>query len=315
MRKINLPESVADRARAAGPEGERWLASLPELIAGLEEKWQVEIEEALEGGTHAFVAEALGRDGNRYAVKIDMPGDEGHGAFLSAVRALELAEGRGYVKLYAWDRERKACLLERLGRPLKDFGYPADRQIEILCRALQSSWVPVEEEGEGLASWREGIAWFRGFLRKSWEELGRPCREEVIRRAYEFLGVREAEARPEEFVLIHGDAHNTNLLEDPSNRGEFKLIDPDGVVYERAYDLGVILREWREDYRENPVAQGKEKCELLHRLTGVERRAIWQWGFLQSVSTGLLCLQIAGAFSQAGQELLSTAEAWLEVEA
>ena len=43
-----------------------------------------------------------------------MPEDLG-GEFSRSIETLKLADGQGYAKLYAYDRKRKACLLERLG--------------------------------------------------------------------------------------------------------------------------------------------------------------------------------------------------------
>ena len=51
---------------------------------------------------------------------------------------------------------------------------------------------------------------------------------------------------PAEFVLVHGDAHGNNTLQDLSEENAFKLVDPDGIFYEKAYDLGVLMREWTE---------------------------------------------------------------------
>ena len=59
----------------------------------------------------------------------------------------------------------------------------------------------------------------------------------------------------------------------------YKLIDPDGLFYEKAYDLGVLMREWAEEYEQDPVEKGKQRCETLHQLTGVPKPGqIWEWG-------------------------------------
>jgi streptomycin 6-kinase len=40
-------------------------------------------------------------------------------------------------------------------------------------------------------------------------------------------------------VLVHGDVHQLNALQ---HDGGFKLIDPDGLLAEAEYDLGVLMR-------------------------------------------------------------------------
>ena len=122
----------------------------------------------------------------------------------------------------------------------------------------------------------------------------------MLERAFSYLRAREAALDPGSFVLVHGDPHGGNALRTLEGDG-YKFIDPDGLWYEKAYDLGVLLREWREDYAPDPVQKGKERCAYLHQLTGVDKEAIFQWGFLQCVSTGLLYWDI---HRETGQELL-----------
>lgn len=134
-----------------------------------------------------------------------------------------------------------------------------------------------------------------------------PCSRKVIKQAFSYLQSREKAGSPEEFVLLHGDAHARNTLKELSGEG-FKLIDPDGIIYEKAYDLGVLMREWVEEYDLEPLRKGKERCRYLCRLTGVSEEAIWEWGYLQTVSTAFVLLQIGQ--EEAGQKMLRVAECW-----
>ncbi|QGK69973.1 hypothetical protein GIY23_10960 [Allosaccharopolyspora coralli] len=67
--------------------------------------------------------------------------------------------------------------------------------------------------------------------------------------------------------------------------GGFKLIDPEGLLAEPEYDLGVLMRE-------DPVAllQGDPhaRAQWLAARTGCDATAIWEWGVLERVATGLL---------------------------
>ena len=90
----------------------------------------------------------------------------------------------------------------------------------------------------------------------------------------------------------------------------FKFVDPDGLFIERAYDLGIIMRGWDEDrLAGDPVARGLRRCHRLAALTGVAAEPIWQWGFVERVSSGLLCLQVG---LEGAGEMLAVADAWAD---
>ena len=305
--KRELPPFVVSRAKSVGAEGEAWLAGLDQTVAELESQWNITVGKILSGGTHALAAYANGPNGEPYVLKIDMPEDLG-GDFESGIRALEAAGGHGYAKLWAYDPKRKACLLERLGKPLDQLEYSVFEKLRIICAALQKAW-EVPAAGDGFAS--GSVAWFREFLGEAWEKLGHPCSRQGMELAFSYLRAREEAADPSEYVLLHGDAHGGNTLEELSGEG-FKLIDPDGLFYEKAYDLGVLMREWVDEYQEDPLKKGRERCRYLCRLTGVSERAIWEWGYLQTVSTAFVLLKIGQ--EETGRKMLRTAERWAEGE-
>lgn len=300
-----IPPLVVSRAKSAGAVGEAWLAGLDSVISELEATWHISVGETLSGGTHAFVGYADGEHGEKYVLKIDMPENLG-GEFSRGINVLKMADGHGFPKLYAYDLKRKSCLLERLGKPIRQPGCSVQRQLEKICSALEKVWkIPVTDED--LPDGEASVSWFREFLGETWEKLNRPCSQKVMDQAFAYLRSREKTLNPSEYVLLHGDAHGRNTLETLSGDG-CKLIDPDGIFYEKAYDLGVLMREWTEEYDQFPLEKGKERCNYLHQLTGVPEQAIWEWGYLQTVSTGFVLLQIGQ--EKTGQQMLRTAEQW-----
>lgn len=238
-----MPTLVINRAKSAEAAGEAWLARLDSIISELESMWNISVGKILSGGTHALVAYADGQNGEQYVLKVDMPENFG-GDFSNSITVLETAEGIGYAKLYAYDLKRKACLLERLGKPLNQLGYSVFEQLRIICSTLQKTWeIPAAAVDIPCGS----AAWFRDFIGDMWKKLDRPCSNTVIERAFSYLQSREEAIDPTEFVLLHGDAHDGNILKESFGEG-FKLIDPDGIIYEKAYDLGVLMREWVDEY-------------------------------------------------------------------
>lgn len=181
------------------------------------------------------------------------------------------------------------ALLERLGPPLAGLGRPAARQMDVLARIAARGWRPAPA-GSGLPDGVEAARWHADFITSTSVDLG----EAVVEMARRCAAAREAAAVPGRKVLVHGDVHNLNLLRAPG-RG-VRLVDPSGLASEPAHDLGVIQARGvpdrvarlagSEPWRARAsVARG---CRHAGRLTGVDPVGIWQWAFLETVSTGLV---------------------------
>jgi streptomycin 6-kinase len=132
--------------------------------------------------------------------------------------------------------------------------------------------------------------------------------------ACRFAETRGRAFEPETAVLAHGDAQAWNTLLVPGqDLRRFKFVDPDGLVIERAYDLGISMREWgAELLAGDPVSLGKRRCAQLARRTGVAPEPIWQWGFIERVSSGLLLLKLG--LENEAREFLAVADAWAAAE-
>lgn len=307
-RIMTVPDPVRQKLAILGAEGLSWLARLDALIGELEQEWQVSVGASLEGGSEAYVAEATTRDGSKVILKVAMPEFDGNTVLANEITALTLAHGKGYVRLLRSDLSRRALLLESLGTPLRDLGYSTRVQIAIICTTLRQSWVPISS-GSRLPSGASMAEWLSKFIADLWEHLDRPCSQQTLDLALSFAQARARAFDPQTAVLVHGDAHNGNTLHNPSQtQSSFKLIDPDGIVAEAAYDLGVLMREWIDELIADPVRLGRERCAYLSHLTGADTQAIWQWGFIQCVSTGLLLRQVGQ--EQSGSQMLKVAEAW-----
>jgi streptomycin 6-kinase len=303
-RTVEVPDMVRKKATALGADGLRWLNRLDETIDQLERDWGVVVGSTYHGGSEAYVAAAKTSDGAQAVIKIAIPGH----ALSDEARTLALANGHGYARLLEHDDAHQAMLLERLGSPLTASGLPIEMQIEILCVTLQRAWeVPAEPS---LPSGADKARRLSTFIAATWEELNRPCSERIVEQAQSFAGVRGAAFDADTAVLAHGDAGCSNALQ-ASDGSEFKLVDPDGLFAERAYDLAISMRDWSGSLlKGDPLKLGRDRCDLLGRLTGVDTQAIWEWGFIERVSTGLLALQVSA--EQMGREMLDVADHWVE---
>lgn len=289
-----VPETVRAKALAAGAAD--WLDGLPSLIRDIEQRWSITVGHGLTGGTAAFVAEATLTDGRPAVLKLMIPRADGLAA--NEITALRLADGDGCVGLLAYDVPDSALLMERLGAPLADLGLPLQRRHEILCRVAARVWRPAP--GTRLPTGADKGRWLASYIGQTWEDLDRPCSSLVIEHALAAVGRRIASHDDTRAVLVHGDVHQWNTLQAGT---DFKLIDPDGLQAEAEYDLGIIMREDPKDLlRGDP----HERARWLAHYTGLDSTAIWEWGVVERVSTGLLCTAVD--LQPAGRLMLAAAE-------
>jgi len=291
------------RAESMGEPGLAWVARLPALVKELEERWGFRAGASLAGGSESLVAEATLTDGTAAVLKVGLPGSADLNAEATVYR---LAAGRGYAQLLAHDAERNALLLERLGVPLSRHCHSTEARIRAICRTFQSAWIAVRP-GHGLMTGAEKARWLADFIATEWQALGQPCSAKAKNLALEFAEERFAAYRPQESVLVHGDAHaeNTLMAEELGTDAptRCKFIDPDGLVAEKACDLAPIMRDWSEELLAGDTeALTRARCDLLAEITDVPTRPIWQWGYMERISTGLVMLAI-GQREEARQTL------------
>jgi streptomycin 6-kinase len=294
VQDLAVPAVVRSKAEAAGAVP--WLDSLGDLVAGLERDWSIRAGAAYQDATEAYVARAILADGTPAVLKLMIPRPGEHARH--EITVLRLANGRGCVRLLRADPARGALLLERLGRSLSELGHAIKARHEILVTAARRVWRPAPDSG--LPTGADKARWLAGFITATWEELGRPCPERAVGHALACAARRAAAHDGERAVLVHGDVHQWNALQAPG--GGFKLVDPDGLLAEAEYDLGVIMRE---DPVELMHGDPRERSRWLAHRCGLDETAVWEWGVAERVSTGLLATRIG--LQPAGGQMLAAA--------
>jgi streptomycin 6-kinase len=286
---LDVPDAVARAARALGGENLDWLNTLPDRLAMVAAAWGLRLGRARHGGSGAYVVEAVTPEGQAAILKLHMIG---HEPFGQEVAVLGAAAGRGYASLLAHDPDLAATLLERLGKPLSRLNLSADDQMALICATLKETWVQVPVD-LGLMTGAGKAELLANMISEMWVEQGEPCSPAVIDQALVFCGTRAAAYHPDNAVLVHGDAHPGNTLQSLSEPGQFKFVDPDGLLAEPACDLAVAMRDWSEELLEGDVsALAQTRAQHLADLTGVSAQAIWEWGFMERVSTGLYATKL-----------------------
>ncbi|MDP2290061.1 MAG: aminoglycoside phosphotransferase family protein [Actinomycetota bacterium] len=281
-----VPALVRQRAEAHGAAGRQWLSELPAVVTSLAAQWELSLGSAYDGGTTSLVVATTDARGRACALKIAMAlDDHDRTSFRRSVIAHDLADGRGCARLYAHDDATSALLLEGLGRNLAELEVPLPLLLRAIADTLQQFWRPVPEDCD-LPSATDRVAWLANEITTMWDGLGQPCSRAVVDRALDYCAERSAAFDPNHAVLVHGDAHGWNTLD--AGAGTYKFIDPEGVRSEPAHDLGVPMREYN-----GPLLVGdtmrlvRERAELLAGWCAVDPEAVWQWGFIDRVATGL----------------------------
>jgi streptomycin 6-kinase len=277
---MGVPAVVRNKALAVGDT--RWLDELSALVASFEREWSIAVGRPYDDATEAFVAEATLADGTPAVLKLLVP--RASDAAENEITVLRLTNGEGCVRLLRDDAARGALLLERLGRSLHELALPSGERLKILCSTAARVWRPAPDCG--LPTGAEKGRWLVDFITTAWEDLDRPCSERAVDCALTCAAHRIAAHDDERAVLVHGDVHQWNAL--GADDG-FKLVDPDGVLAEAEYDMGVLMRE---DPLELRLGDEHERARRLAAHSGHDPTAIWEWGVVERVSTGLLSTEV-----------------------
>ena len=247
-------------------------------------RWKLQVDDLLGGGAGMPTLAVTTADGCHGVLKIAEPGSMDR-----AVEVMRAAHGRGYVHVLDWDPAHGALLTERLGATLWTEARRLVDQAHVTVPLLQQAWEVPLAVGRQAEHKAHGLA---GILDDLGLRYGKQHQGAVIqaRQYAEALAATECPS-----VVCHGDPHPGNVL----RRGDgWALIDPDGFVGERAYDLGVVLRDGCLELLAAADAAGggsataayrlaREVSSLLAELAGEDEDRVWRWGFVERVTTGL----------------------------
>ena len=298
--RIEPSNVLRNKAKAAGAT--EWLDNVPTLVDELAIEWGFTVDHGFADGTEAFVAAVTLSNGGDAVLKLLIPRAD---AFENhEITVLQLANGDGCAALLRADPERRALLLERLGPSVHDLGLPIGERHEILCATALAFWRPAS--GTGLRTGAEKGQWLIKSILDTWNEIGRPCTELAIAHAVECAHRRIAAHDDQRAVLVHGDVHEWNVLQAGDG---FKLIDPDGLIAEPEYDLGIIMREDADDLLAAPsvVEASWRRARWLAARCGLDAVATWEWGVVERVSTGLLATSLD--LQPFGRDMLAVSDA------
>jgi len=274
--------------------------NLDQRVSELAEQWKLKLGKVLKGGTASLIIEAIRENGQEAILKIALPGS----SIWTEALVLRVVSGEGYVNIYEADFEKEAILLEKLGIPLSGTSKTIDEHIVIICQVLTKAWIRPNIMVP-LPTAEQKAMEMKAVIKEKWIELDRPFSKQTLHLAIEYAEDRMNAYDPESCVLAHGDAHGFNLME--TENGTYKFVDPDGVYADEAYDLICIMRDWSESLlKGNPLELLLARCKWLHELTGVDKKSIWQWGFLGRLMMGITLLELGN--TSEGKQTLEVAD-------
>ena len=253
--------------------GREWLHELPSGIARCVQKWELKLESPYEQSCVSIVFPATLPDGSPAVLKIQWPHPESD----HEAEALRVWNGNGAVRLYDYDAEEHALLLERCEPGDHLSKVDAEQAMKVLIEILPRLWVAAAKPFRTLAE--ECNEW-KQQLPASWELAGRPFERALLEAALEAMDIVSATQGTQ--VLLHQDLHADNVLR--ARREPWLAIDPKPLVGEREFSLAPIIRDYDFGHSRAGVIHRLDRLTVALRL---DRERCRLWALAQTLAWGV----------------------------
>jgi streptomycin 6-kinase len=303
LAEIPIPADLAARYSRSSA-GRAWLVSLPGLLRGCLERWNLTVDLAPGAvpwnGQGGIVVPVLLDSGLPAALKVSYPQEE---ARLER-NALMLWNGRGAVRLLESDAGTCAMLLERLDASRSLGDVPVDKAAAVwggLMRQLSLTpddrfeWLELDHVAARAEQWSDDLP-------VEWEQLGRPFPRWLLEAALEVCQTRGAVGRrASNDVLVHSDFHFLNVLarldgswDELGSSDEFGASDgfaaiaPQPLVGEAEFAVAPLL--WNrisELSPRDPETALRERCLNFSLAAGLDPEVARQWSVAREVENAL----------------------------
>lgn len=249
-----------------------WLASLPETVAILCAKWNIEVDPAIPESYITLVLLGYSVDLGPVVIKSSPLADE----FRAEATALELATGENVARLYDVDFERSAMVIERIvpGTQLRDVAMTDEDATHLAAETVRTFWRPVSNPA-GLHPLQQ---WMRALF--TWSPRPDRVPTELVEHAQEVGS--SLLARSSRSCLLHGDFQHHNVLQRES--GEWAIIDPKGLFGDPGFDIAAWM------YNPPGVAARDDYLDLAERriaicadVWGIDQQELTAWAFAGAV--------------------------------
>ena len=250
-----------------GDKGKQWLIRLPHLVKDLAHKWDLENLKPFEDLSYNYVLSGFCK---KQPVVLKVSPDSTR--LKREAAALKVFAGQGAVSILRETED--ALLLEQAipGTSLKNhFPHKDQEAVEIVCHIMNKLYQsPLPEKGQfpTIKDWLSALERGQG-IPLTYLQKARVLKEKLL-------------GSTAEFRLLHGDLHHYNIL---ANGGDWRVIDPQGVIGEPAYEVAVFIRNPIPNLLDSPQALHiiTQRIALFARLLKIEEERILQWCFVQAV--------------------------------
>jgi streptomycin 6-kinase len=252
--------------------GREWLLNLPSRVSRCAEKWSLRLQPPYPQSFVSIVFPVTLRDGFPAVLKIQWP----HAESDYEHEALRAWSGRGAIRLFEFDPDEHALLVERCEPGDHLSAVDPEHAIEILAEMLPRLWVPAGSPFRALA---DECAEWRSQLPSLWQRAGRPFEIAMLDAALEAMD-RLCGTQGQQ-VLVHQDLHGDNVLS--AAREPWLAIDPKPLAGEREFSLAPIIRSYEF---------GHSRVAVVHRLDklsaslGLDRERCRLWTLVQTLAWG-----------------------------
>ena len=284
MSAFPVPRNLAETAgREAGLA--RWLASLPDVVAGVADRWSLRVGEPFEpGGQCSWTAPAAGAGGEDLVLKVafrfggaEEERDEAAG--------LRCWHGNGVVRLHAASaRDSEHVLILERCRPGTPLGQvlPEAEQDEVVAGLLRRLWAqppsgyPFRPLAQMCSAWADEFeAGYAGRLAAGADRLDPGLARAGIAL---FRSLPETAGRP---VLLCTDQHGENIL--ASRREPWLVIDPKPYTGDPAYDVLQHMLNCDDRLAADPAGL----ADRMAGLAGLDAGRVRLWLFARAVQESI----------------------------
>lgn len=235
--------------------------------------------------SYNYVAPAVGDDRAQVVLKLGPPGHE-LSSEIQAVKEL----GGDYLAAHVDSDPGRGILITRRLKPGNSLLTLEDDQsaTSIAATVMRRVWRPAPAEGPFLTAQGWGLGFER--LRRRFDGGAGPFPGALVEHAESLFTELLSSMGPP--ALIHGDLHHGNILreahggvEAESPGGRWVAIDPKGLVAEREYEVGALLRNPlpRLLMGDDPNGLTARRVDQLSEELGFDRERIVGWGLAQAV--------------------------------
>ncbi len=272
---ILIPHDFArDTITREGKAGRVWLAALPGMVEELCQYWQLEIKGSVMNG-YTGLAIPVQRDGEECILKVYWQDEDTDIAPL----ALKIWNGRGAVKLLAYEPSLGAMLLERLDPQSSLDKVEIGKAIVIAGRLLRRLAIPAPAQMPTVTALASRMT---QSMPQRWEQYEHPFSLQLLDQVCEWT----AQLGPaSDRLMTDYDLHYIDIL--AGHREPWLMIDPKAIAGDPEFSLAQLLWTRLEDieaqrgleYHFRALVEAAELDYELARIWTIVRCAdYWLWG-------------------------------------